>query len=943
MSKINDLARLGQSVWYDCIRRSFISSGELKAWIDKGLRGLTSNPSIFSKTIAGSADYDEALLCSAQQGRSPGEVYEALALEDIGMAADLFRPVYESTGGADGYVSLEVDPNLARDTSHTVSEVRRLFEKLQRPNIMIKVPATPAGIPAIAELTGSGVNVNVSLLFSIKVYKEAAEAYIRGLEKLAAEGPSVMGGHSVDKVASVASFFVSRVDTAVDKALEAVGNKDLRGKIAIANAKMAYLEFQSIFSGTPWEKLSAKGARAQRLLWADTGTKNPLYPDTLYVDALIGPDTVNTILPATLTTFLDHGTLSGTLTDGLEEATTQLRRLSGLGVDLDEITRGLQEEGVEAFTELFEGLLQSISEKQRYLAEGKKAYSENLGAHRGAVRNALTQLREEKVMSRIWAHDHRVWKEDPGEIVNRLGWLHCPDVMVDAVPSITDLVQEVRAAGMTSALLLGMGGSSLAPEMFRRVFGFREGYLDLSVLDSTDPEVILHYVREFDPARTLYIVSTKSGGTVETLSFMKYFYTSVSQALGPDRVGSHFIAITDPGSSLEAMAKTLAFRRTFLNDPNIGGRYAALSYFGLVPAALVGMDLKQLLERGSGVAQNCQSCTCSVGGDNSGARLGAVIGILALRGRDKLTLIISPPLAPFGAWVEQLIAESTGKEGRGILPVEGELPTEPRYYAGDRLFVYLRLENDHHHDGKVEALEAAGHPVVRLDLKDLYDLGGELFRWEMATVVAGHFLGINPFDQPNVESAKILAREMVATYQKERRLPEAKPTFEADGLFVTADTSIRELKGALKEFLERADPGRDPVGGRGYVALQAYLKPDEKTYAMLQNLRERIQKKYRMATTLGYGPRFLHSTGQLHKGDGGNGLFLQFTSETEKDVPIPDQAGKEGSTLSFGVLKMAQALGDRRALVDANRKVIGFHVTGDVAEGIKTIIDAVEP
>jgi len=942
MSKIHDLARLGQSVWYDYIRRSFMTSGELKARIDKGLRGLTSNPSIFSKAIAGSADYDEALRCLAEEGNPPGEIYEALALEDIGMAADFFRPVYESTGGVDGYVSLEVDPTLARDSLHTVSEAKRLFEKLQRPNIMIKVPATPAGIPAIAELIGSGVNVNVTLLFSVKVYRSVAEAYIRGLEKLDADGPSVMGGHSVDKVASVASFFVSRVDTAVDKALEAIGNKDLQGKIAIANAKMAYLEFQSIFSGMPWEKLSAKGARAQRLLWASTGTKNPIYPDTLYVDALIGPDTVNTIPPATLTNFLDHGTLSRTLTEGLEEATTQLRQLSGQGVDLEEVTRGLLEEGVAAFVKPFEALLVNISEKQRRLLEGRKDYEARLGGYEGAVGDALVHLRKEGIMSRIWAHDHRVWKEEPGEIVNRLGWLYSPDVMVDAIPGITAFAEDARAAGMTSALLLGMGGSSLAPEMFRRTFGLRQGYLDLSVLDSTDPGAVLYYAGQLDPKKTLYIVSTKSGGTVETLSFMKYFYNAVSSAVEPEEAGSHFVAITDPGSSLESMAKTLDFRRTFLNDPHIGGRYSALSYFGLVPAALVGMDLNQLLDRGSRVARNCEGCNCPVGGDNSGARLGAVMGTLALKGRDKLTLIISPPLAPFGAWVEQLIAESTGKDGKGILPVEGETVAEPATYAGDRVFAYVRLQGDTTFDARVQALEEAGHPVVRLHLGDLYDIGGEIFRWEMATAVAGHFLGINPFDQPNVESAKVLARELVATYRKEGRLPELKPTFETDGLFVTTDSSILELKGALKEFLERADPGGDPAGGRSYVGLQAYLEPDEKTYAMLRNLRERIQKKYRMATTLGYGPRFLHSTGQLHKGDGGKGLFLQFTSETVKDAPIPDQAGKEASTLSFGVLKTAQALGDRRGLIEADRQVMGFHLTGDVIAGIKAVLDAVE-
>ncbi len=574
------------------------------------------------------------------------------------------------------------------------------------------------------------------------------------------------------------------------------------------------------------------------------------------------------------------------------------------------------------------------------MSEIRRDYEARLGRYEGAVGDAMVHLRNEKVMARIWAHDHRVWKGAPEEIDNRLGWLHSPDVMPDAIPGLAAFAEEVRAAGMTSALLLGMGGSSLAPEMFRHTFGLRQGYLDLRVLDSTDPSAVLRCKGELDPARTLYIVSTKSGGTVETLSFMKYFYNAASDALGHDRVGSRFIAVTDPGSSLEALAETLNFRRIFLNDPDIGGRYSALSYFGLVPAALVGMDLKQLLERGSRMARNCEGRNGPLGGDNTGARLGTVMGILARKGRDKLTLITSPDLAPFGTWAEQLIAESTGKDGKGILPVEGEPVGEPEVYAEDRLFVYVRLRDDATCDDRVQALEEAGHPVVKLQWDDLYDIGGEIFRWEMATAVAAHLLGINPFDQPNVESAKVQTRELVSGFQKEGRLPDWKPTFEVDGLLVTTDLPARDLEGALKALLERADPG-GPDGGRSYVALQAYLDPDDRTYEVLRDLRERIRKKYRMATTLGYGPRFLHSTGQLHKGDGGKGLFLQITSEAREDVPIPDRAGEKVSTLSFGVLKTAQALGDRRALLDANRQVLGIHFKGDVLAGIKRVIEAV--
>ncbi len=491
MSKLHELAQLGQSIWYDYIRRSFLTSGEFQELIDKGLRGVTSNPSIFEKAIAGSSDYDDDLRQLVKEDKSVDKIYEVLVLKDISLAADLLRPVYDKTNGLDGYVSLEVSPLLAHNTQKTISEAKRLFEALHRPNIMIKVPATPAGIPAITELIGAGVNVNVTLIFGLENYKAVADAYLKGLERLSSEGPSVAGGHKVDSIASVASFFVSRVDSAVDQALERKDHKGLQGKIAIANAKAAYVEFQNIFSGTRWEDLAKKGARAQRTLWASTATKNPLYVDTLYVDQLIGPETVNTVPPATLNSFLDHGTISPTLTSGVEEATSQLDQIKALGIDLSEITKKLQNDGVKAFAKSFDSLMESISEKRDRLLAGKKGYSASLGEFNSTVENTLIQIRDHKIMNRIWAHDHTVWKDDPADIGNRLGWLHSPDVMKDAIPEISALVEEVRAAGFTNALLMGMGGSSLAPEMFRFTFGVKEGYLDLAVLDSTDPGAVL--------------------------------------------------------------------------------------------------------------------------------------------------------------------------------------------------------------------------------------------------------------------------------------------------------------------------------------------------------------------------------------------------------------------------------------------------------------------
>ncbi len=919
MTKLHELSDLGQAIWLDYIRRSFITSGDLQALIDEGLRGVTSNPTIFEKAIAGSTDYDEDLHRLVEEGKTVEEIYEALVLDDIRRAADLLRPVYNQTGGADGYVSLEVSPALAYDTEGTIGEARRLFAALDRPNVMIKVPATPAGIPAIETLIGEGINVNVTLMFSLAHYEAVAKAYIAGLEKLAEAGgdPSTGSGRSVTQVASVASFFVSRVDTAVDRALEEIGETELQGKIAVANAKAAYAHFREIFSGERWERLAAQGVRVQRPLWASTSTKNPLYPDTLYVDGLIGPDTVNTVPPATLNAFRDHGTVAATLGAGLEEAHAHLARLADWGVDLDAIAQKLQDDGVAAFAKSFEALMAAIAEKREQLLAGWQHRSARLGTYQATVDTALAEMAENRVLNRIWAHDHTVWKPEPTEITNRLGWLHMAEVMSEDLYRLKELAEAVRADGYTHALLLGMGGSSLAPEVFRKTFGVKEGYLDLAVLDSTDPGAVLANAERLDLARTLFIVATKSGTTVETLSFFKFFYNRVADTVGADRAGEHFVAITDPGTPLADLADRYHFRATFLNDPNIGGRYSALSYFGLVPAALVGVDVGRLLDRALAVASGCESCVAA--GDNPGAWLGVILGELAKARRDKATFAISPAIASFGDWVEQLIAESTGKEGTGILPVVGELLGPPEVYGDDRLFVYLRLNGDDTHDAAIQVLEDAGHPVVRLNLHDPYDLGGQFFLWEMATVVASHRLGINPFDQPNVEAAKVLARQMVTEYTEKGALPsgESAP--------LTAEV--------LKEFLAQAQPN-------DYIALQAYLQPTDETDAALLRLRTRLRGRLRLATTVGYGPRFLHSTGQLYKGDAGRGLFIQFTADDRHDAPIPDEAGSPASSITFGVLKTAQALGDYQALLDAGRRVIRFHLGVDIVGGLTQMSEA---
>lgn len=531
-----------------------------------------------------------------------------------------------------------------------------------------------------------------------------------------------------------------------------------------------------------------------------------------------------------------------------------------------------------------------------------------------AVETALADMTADRILPRIWARDHTVWRPDPTEISDRLGWLDIAGRVQEDIPRFTALRDTLLAEGYTHALLLGMGGSSLAPAVFGEVFADARPGLQLAVLDSTDPGAVIAHAIRLNPCRTLFIAATKSGRTVETLSFLKYFYTLVAKTLGTADAGEHFIAITDAGSHLDALATRLAFRETFLNDPTLGGRYSVLSYFGMVPAALAGLDVRLLLDRALAMMAACGPEVPAP--ENPAAWLGAVLGELALAGRDKLTLVASPEIAPFGDWIEQLVAESTGKEGKGILPVVAEPLGAPDVYGDDRLFVHLRLANDTRHDAALAALAQAGHPVVRVPLRDRYDLGKQVFLWELATAVAGARLDIQPFNQPNVESAKVIARRMVAAYEATGSLPPGKYAP------LTA--------GALDEFLAQAQPG-------AYIALQAYVQPTPEISAALQSLRLRLRERTHLATTVGYGPRFLHSTGQLHKGDAGHGLFIQFISPTVHDVPIPDAPGATESSITFGILKQAQALGDAQALRDAGRRVICFDLGTDEVSGLKRL------
>ncbi|HWH45619.1 MAG TPA: bifunctional transaldolase/phosoglucose isomerase [Thermoleophilaceae bacterium] len=884
------LTEAGTSIWLDQIRRSLITGGELQRLVEHdSLRGVTSNPAIFEKAILGSDDYDVELRDLANQGLSAKEIYDKIAVTDVGLAADVMRPVHDATGGSDGFVSLEVGPELAHDTEGTLKEAREYWALLGKPNVMIKIPGTDEGLPAIEESIYEGINVNVTLLFSVEAYEKVTEAFIRGLERRHEEGKSL-------EVHSVASFFVSRVDSEVDKRLEALGNTELQGKAAVANARAAYMKFKEIFEGERFAKLREAGAPVQRPLWASTGTKNPHYPETLYVDTLAAPHTVNTMPMPTLLAAAEQSEVTGPTAD--QDPSDVLAALADAGIDMADVTDQLLREGIASFVKAFETLMDGVESAKEAAITGrpvtiKSSFPDELEP---ALVARVKKATEESVTQRVWRKDETLWG-GPGkpEIGNRLGWLTISEPLLEASADLREFAAQCEADGLTDCVLLGMGGSSLGPEVLRRSFGDAGG-LRLRVLDSTDPGAILEAERSLDLEKTLFLVSSKSGGTIETLSQYRWFRQRIDN-------GSHFVAITDPGSGLAEIAEKEGFRRCFLNDPDIGGRYSVMSYFGMVPAALMGANVDALLHRSQVAEQNCTSYDSS--SSNSGLWLGLMLGELALQGRDKCTFLVSEPISSFGLWVEQLIAESLGKEGKGTLPVADEPVGEPGVYGDDRVFVYLRNADDPDKelDSATDALAHAGHPVVTVAVHGAIDLGRIFFFSEFGTAVAGWVLGINAFDQPNVQAAKD------ATARVLEQGTEPPPGASDD---------------ELRELLSKAAPPH-------YVSIHGYVRPSEEFDAAVTELRTVIRDATRATTTFGYGPRFLHSTGQFHKGGPKTGIFLQLLHDGDEDTEIP------GAGYTFGTLKNAQATGDFETLRENGLPAARVRLEGDPVEALRDL------
>jgi len=919
MSITEKIQIIGQSLWYDNIERQKLKDGSIAGMISSGkIKGITSNPSIFQKAIASSKDYDLSLKPMAWSGMESKEIFWQLAIEDIKQATDLFAPVYASTSGNDGYVSIEVDPLLAYDTDGTIEDAKKLWHLIRRPNLMIKIPATKEGIPAVRQAIADGINVNVTLIFSIERYAEVIEAYISGLED------RVRTGLPIDRIASVASFFVSRMDTKIDGLLEEQLHdgkissdefENLSGKAAIANARLAYQLFLEKFSAERFQKIKAAGGRVQRPLWASTSTKNLKYRDVIYVEELIAPDSVNTVPPNTLDAFMKHGVVETTIFKDLDPARALFGQLEARGILEKTVTDELENEGVSAFSKAYLSLLETVEQR-------RKSAVEELGYLSPIVIQQVQELVRANFKDRFFDKDPSLWTDDPKgqiEIRNRMNWVSTPYDAINALPDHQNLGRELVENGFTHAVLLGMGGSSLAPEVIskivKRTDTANESGLKFRILDSTDPEQVASITINNPIDKTIFIVASKSGTTGEINAFLDYFWDQV-KTIRPDGPGKQFIAITDPGTRLAKLAEERGFRAVFLADPLVGGRNSALTTFGIVPAAVMGINLEKFIHQAVNMAEECKQEKSLQ--SNPGFVLGAIIGTAARVGRNKLTLLTNSEWCSFGDWLEQLVAESSGKDGKGILPVVNEPVLDGSKYTPDRLFVHL--SNDSEETEFLKQLRLAGHPVITLRVDDKEDLAGQFYLWEIAVATACSVIGVNSFDQPDVQDAKVRTIAGLEEYRKNGNFEDVVPSAaypRAKILTYLPETiekrgSLMRLIGSYIEHnLEHAQ----------FIAINAFLPRNDGNEELLQAFRRRLAQKYHLPTTLGFGPRFLHSTGQFHKGGPNTGVFILLTAQRNTDIPIPGQG------VSFGVFQRAQAIGDLHALQAKNRKVLWIDLT----------------
>jgi transaldolase/glucose-6-phosphate isomerase len=903
------LQQLGQSPWLDAIDRGLLRSGELARMVRDGeITGITTHPRRCADAIARGRDYDDALAALVAAGRNADAIVDALLVEDVQAAADALLPVHQASKRADGYVGLDLAPALAHDTAATLREAKRLWRAVNRPNLMVKIPATAAGVAAIEEAVASGINVDATLVGSLARWNAVMTAYLNGLTR------RLEAGMRVDRLASVATFVPSRLDAAVDRLLdERIAQsaqvetraqlERLKGKAAIALAKLAYAAFRETSSPERFALLAREGAHPQRPLWASTTTHAP-YPDVYYVEALIGPDTVASMPLPTLATYRAAGHPEDRIGLAVDRAHAVLAQLADAGIHLDEVTARLEREGVAELEQAHRELLATVAHRREALRVMARTAVRPAAAERG-VATALRSLDGAHVLERLWRRDADLWPraaETAGG--DRLAWLDA-DGMAPSPEALRAFAEQARRDGCTHAVVCGGAGTTLAADLFRRTLGIAAGFLDLTVCDAGDPAALAAVAKRVPAKHTLVVLSAPSGDPAEVDAVFRFWWERIGAAVGA-RVGRHFVALAPPDSRLEALAREHDFREVFATVPGVTGAWAALSAVGMVPAALMGHDLPKLLDRARRMATACGPDAPAP--QNPGACLGATLAALARGGRDKITLLVPDKVAAFADWLEQLLVGVAPRRGPGLVAVAREPEGPPAVYGKDRAFVQLRLGA--RADRTTAALERAGHPVIALRLADGYDLAGEMVRWQVATAVAGHLLGADPFAPAPAPPTTVAARPAV-------ELPPA-------------------LEPAQPDFATRLASQLAAARGRRWVALAAFAAPTPRREKILQDVRAVIRKRFGVATTLAFGARVPDARDAWHGSGPASAIVLQLTAEPTQDLPVP------GRPFGFAALQDAQAAQTRAALAAERRPVVAVHLGRNVDAGLTAVLAALQ-
>lgn len=936
LSSTLSLRSHGQGLWLNYLRRGLATSGELERLIATyGVSGVSLDVDVFCDVVSHGREYDSSLTGLLHQGDDAATIVDQLIAEDVAGTCEILKPLYERTGGDDGWVAVDVPAMVATRPDEVVRWWRRLRQAAGADNVMLKLSASATGIAAAEELLALGGSVYLTHVFSPAQAQVVGECQLRGLARC------VAAGQDLAPIRCVAGVNLVRLDVAIDEILRAAVEErpwqrdlleSLIGRVAITVARQVWADIQQFAEGDRFRGLKARGARPMTLAWEGTRTSDPARRDVEYMEELIGPHSIVVVGLSMLAAFRDHGVAVPRLGLRGPDSREILDDLEVAKVELEHLADDLRHAADTHVGDRFAGLcsvLEGYREADRRPAADGASY--RLGVLGEDVAERLLAV-DPRLVVRLWESDASLWAatpEDQETVRNRLGWLHLPEAMSDASLPVKTQAQ-VSAADSVPTVLLGMGGSSLGADTCRIAYEVA----NFSVLDSTVPRSIANIAAVEGIGEAVFVVASKSGSTVETEALARYFH-SIVEATGR-AAGESFIAVTDPGTPLHERARQLAYRRVWLGPPDVGGRYSVLSHFGVVPMSLMGIDFGVMLRRAARLA--ALSGPEVAPPDNPAVQLGVILAAAVAAGRDKITFVSNERLMGFGDWAEQLIAESLGKQGVGLVPISREPLRSAAEYGSDRLFVNMGFATDDVDSPRhklLAELRESGCPSIDIELADPHDLGREFMRWELAVAVAGAFLGLNPFDEPDVRGAKRRTSELLAAFERDGTLEESKPSFRDDEVAVFAvpgsfdeGTSPTTLAGWVGGHLGQA---RIP----DYVAIQAFLACDPETSKALEVLRTLLGERLGVATTCGWGPRFLHSTGQLHKGGPDTGLFLQLTAVDIEDISVP------GKPYSFGVLARAQALGDFQALREASRRVMRIDLVGSVDRGLQMLLEAV--